>query len=309
MKDDNTRLDRWLLANYQNLNNALINKLIRTGQVRVDNKKVSNNYLLLKGDSVRVPLNFVNTFRYLKPIVKTINIKKYKKEIDNIIKSVIYKDDDLLILNKWSGLAVQGGTKVNFDLTLAYEYLKFEAEEIPLGVHRIDRGTSGILILARHKQAAKYMFELFKQKKIEKTYYCLVYPVDEGMKKEGIIDAPLLKTIEDEYIVKVDELGKPAITQYKVIDIKNNVGFLEVKPITGRTHQIRVHLSEVLGYPIVGDFKYGFKSATELNINFRKLYLHAAKIDFISPSNKRINISAELDQEFKDAMVVLGFSL
>lgn len=312
-EDNNQRLDKWLAKSFNNINTSIAQKLIRTGQIKVDGKKVKYNHVLLEGQSVRVPTDSISNINLDKKIVKTIDPLKYKNEIQKLVDAVIYKDDNLVILNKPSGVPVQGGSKVTFNVTVAFADLRFGLENNPFIVHRIDKETSGILILARNKQAAQYMFDVFKEKKITKTYICLVHPFIakkyNNIGFEGRISAPLLKAgnINMEGIV-IDEQGKEAISDYKVLDYKNNIGLMEVKPLTGRTHQIRVHMSEYLGNPIIGDFKYGATPLKEKNFNHRKMYLHAQKIEFISVEGKEISITAPFDSDFKGALEEFGFN-
>ncbi len=310
-EDHNERLDKWLVKIFNNINTSVAQKLIRTGKIKVDGKKVKYNHVLQNDQLVKILKENISQIEISKKITKIIDPSKYKKEIQNLVDSIIYKDDNLIILNKPSGVVVQGGSKVTFNVTTAFKDLRFGLENNPFIVHRIDKETSGILILARNKQTAQYMFEVFKEKKIKKTYSCLVYPFIpkkyHNIGFEGIISAPLLKAgnINREGIV-IDENGKEAISNYKVLDYKNNIGLIEIKPLTGRTHQIRVHMSQYLGNPIIGDFKYGAVPLKEKNISHRKMYLHAQKVEFTSIDGKNISIEAPLDKNFQEAIKNIG---
>ncbi|MDR0484098.1 MAG: RluA family pseudouridine synthase [Alphaproteobacteria bacterium] len=310
LEESKQRLDKWLLQKFPNLNNSMVQKLIRTKQVKVDGKAVAHNFILQESQNVRVPVYFISQIKDNKQPKKTIDISKYKKEIQQVVDSIIYKDDNLIILNKPAGIAVQGGSGINFNITVAFPELRFNLANNPFIVHRIDKETSGILVLARNKATAQYMFTLFKEKKISKTYNCLVYPFIlkkyQSIGMQGTISAPLLKT-ENTNIegVSIDENGKEAITNYKVLAYQNDIALMEVKPLTGRTHQIRVHMAEYLKNPIIGDFKYGAIPLKEKDINYRKLYLHAKAIEFISVDGKKIFIEASFDKDFQLALHIL----
>lgn len=312
-EDSNQRLDKWLVKSFNNINTSIAQKIIRLGQVRVDGKKVKYNYVLSEGQSVKVPTTYISSISLDKKIVKAIDPSRYKKEIKDLLDCVIYKDDNLIILNKPSGVAVQGGSTIAFNVTTAFSFLRFGLENNPFIVHRIDKDTSGILILARNKATAQYMFDVFKEKRITKTYICLVHPFVakkyNHIGLEGRISAPLLKfgNTNAEGIV-IDENGREAISDYKVLDYKANIGLIEVKPLTGRTHQIRVHMAEYLGNPIVGDFKYGATPIKEKNLKPRKMYLHAQKVNFTSIDGKEISIEAPFDKDFQDTLEELGFA-
>ncbi|MDR2007453.1 MAG: RluA family pseudouridine synthase [Alphaproteobacteria bacterium] len=303
LSDSNQRLDKWLLSHYPNLNNSMVQKLIRTKQVKVDGKGVAHNYVLQVGQSVRIPVYFISQIETSKKPKKAVDTAKYQKEIVSLVDSVIYKDDNLLILNKPAGIAVQGGSGVDFHVSVALPFLRFELDSNPLIVHRIDKDTSGILILARHKLMAQYMFHMFKEKQISKTYVCLTHPFIlkkyQNMGFEGVISAPLLKEGDG---VSISENGKEAVSLYKVLDYNGDIALMEVSPQTGRTHQIRVHMSEYLGNPIVGDFKYGAKPLKEKGINYRRMYLHAKSVEFISIDDEQISVEAPLDEDFVDTL-------
>lgn len=312
--DNNQRLDKWLVKLFNNINASISQKLVRTGQIKVNGKKVKYNHILQEGDIVRIFNSNISEIQVSKKIIKTIDPSKYKKEIQKLVNSVIYKDDNLIILNKPSGMAVQGGSNITFNVTTAFSSLRFGLDNNPFIVHRIDKDTSGILILARNKETAQYMFDIFKEKKIIKTYNCLVHPFVESKYRnlgfEGEISAPLLKTgnINKEGIV-IDEQGKEAISYYRVLDYNKNIGFVEVQPKTGRTHQIRVHMAEYLGNPIVGDFKYGATALKEKGFEYRRMYLHARQVEFTSIDGKYLKIEANFDEEFQEALEILDFSL
>jgi 23S rRNA pseudouridine955/2504/2580 synthase len=301
--DVGMRIDRWLLTNFTNLNNSLMQKLIRKGDVRLNNAKCLFNQRLEDGDVISLPY-FIDNFVDQDPLKHVIDVKKYQKEIDYLLSNILYKDDDILIINKPSGLAVQGGSKIAFNITHAFEKLKFESTELPMIVHRIDKETSGVLVLARHKMAARYMMDLFKNKNIQKTYHCIIYPYNKL--GSGTINAPLHKMGDpDNQKIIVDPLGKTAITNYDVKKTHNGFALVQVMPITGRTHQIRVHMAQVLNAPIVGDYKYGFKPSLNSAINQKYMYLHASEIAFKLPSGNEITIKAPMEDIFLQGLEIL----
>ncbi|XWO14389.1 Ribosomal large subunit pseudouridine synthase C [Candidatus Hepatincola sp. Pdp] len=300
---------QWVLEHYPNLNHSITQKLIRTAAIKLNGKKAKFSTIVNKHDIIKLPIEFINSFIPApKKVTKsTVNPALYKKEISLLLNSILYQDDDYLILNKPAGLAMQGGTKVYFHLALALPFLKLGKSHSPYLVHRLDKDTSGVLILARNKETSQYMFEVFKQKRITKIYNCLVYPFI-NQEDTGIIKANLLKqgATNSEQIV-IDSKGKEAITKYKVLQKKDKIALLEVEPQTGRTHQIRVHMAQVLHAPIIGDFKYGAKPL-KIGIDYHRLYLHAKSIEFQNAMGKTIKITAPLPETFVSTLQKLGFT-
>ena len=173
-------------------------------------------------------------------------------------------------------------------------YLKFDQDQTPRLVHRLDKDTSGILLIARNRGVAEILLEKFKNKKINKTYLALI--AGTPVKKIGEINLPLLKKYQGKNEkVYVDEDGKEAITQYKILSSQNNISLVELKPITGRTHQLRVHLKEI-GYPILGDYKYGKRDHNA----FKRLALHAFKIEILDFFGENLAIKSELPEFIKN---------
>ena len=243
-EDDGMRLNRWFLKYYPQLPLSRLQKLLRTKQIKVDGKRSEASFKLAAGQEIRIPpLNEGATVREKGSLTP---------RDEAFIKSlVIYKDDNIIVLNKPSGLAVQGGTNTLRHIDGMLEALKFEKPEAPRLVHRIDKDTSGILVLARDRKNAELLTDAFKKHDLQKTYLALV----KGCPKAdaGEIKAPLLKMGEKS---QVSAEGKKAVTRYRVLDhAGSKFALIEAEPLTGRTHQIRAHL-EYLGTPIVGDDKY-----------------------------------------------------
>ncbi len=295
--DDGMRLNRWFLKYYPLLTMGRLQKLLRTKQIKVDGKKAEANLKLVMGQEIRVP---------------PLDNEKAQKNPDFVSKSdaefikskVLFKDDNLIVLNKPSGLAVQGGTNTERHIDGMLEALKFEKEEKPKLVHRIDKDTSGILVLARNRRYAEILTKAFREHQLRKTYLLLTFNCPKI--SEGEIKAPLEKIKEK---MEVVEDGKKAITTYKVLD---NVGekfcLIAAEPLTGRTHQIRAHM-EYIGCPIVGDDRYyGMQRVRPANLS-SKLHLHAYQIDLSAIYNKRLVVKAPLPDYFEKDMSFLGLEL
>lgn len=294
-QDDGMRLNRWFLKYYPNLPLSRLQKLLRTKQVKVDGKKAEVSLKLQAGWEVRIP---------------PLDDKPQEKEKDfvsdknkELIQSlVIYKDDNIIALNKPSGMAVQGGTNTFHHIDAMLPALKYEKEEAPKLVHRIDKDTSGLLVLARDRKNAEILTKAFKEHNLQKTYLALVRGCPN--KISGEIKAPLEKVGEKSLVLPE---GKKAITDYKVLDnVGDKFALVEAKPLTGRTHQIRAHM-EHIGVPIVGDDKYFGDNKEKIADIKDKLYLHSYKID-LSRIYKGVKIKAKLPQYFVETLNALGLS-
>ena len=293
LQDDGMRLNRWFLKYYPSLPLSRLQKLLRTKQIRVDGKKAEVSLKLSEGQEIRVPP--------MEDKLEVVDKREVSVKDEAFIQSlVIYKDANIIVLNKPSGLAVQGGTRIERHLDAMLPALKFDKEEAPKLVHRIDKETSGLLVLARDRKNADLLTKAFREHNLQKTYLALVRGCPKNM--SGQIKAPLDKVGEK---MTVMTEGKKAVTDYRVIDtVGEKFALIEAKPLTGRTHQIRAHL-EYLGTPIVGDDKY-FGNKREKFANLKdKLYLHAYKID-LSELYKKLKLKAELPEHFKDALAALG---
>lgn len=295
-EDDGMRLNRWFMKYYPNLTLGRLQKLLRTKQIKVDGKRAETSLKLAAGSEVRVP-----------PMDEQPETGANRSEISRrdakfILSLVIYKDDNIIVLNKPSGLAVQGGTNTSRHVDGMLEALRFELNEKPKLVHRIDKDTSGVLVLARNRTWADRLTKAFREHTLPKTYLALVNSCPKN--PAGEIKAPLEKCGEKS-LVSPD--GKPAATVYKTLDeVGSKFALVEASPLTGRTHQIRAHM-EYIGCPIVGDDKYfgGEKRQKYASIP-DKLYLHAYKIDLSALYNKKTVIKAALPEHFKKALVALG---
>lgn len=294
--DDGMRLNRWFLKYYPGLSLGRFQKLLRTKQIKVDGKKAEANLKLTTGQEVRVP----PLDEEKKPLIPETAVSR--KDADFIISTVLYKDDNILVLNKPSGLAVQGGSNTFRHVDGMLDALMFELEERPKLVHRIDKDTSGLLVLARNRTYADLLTKAFREHTLPKTYLALT--IGCPAKSEGIINAALEKN-GDKSIISAD--GKPAVTEYKVLDrAGDKFALIKASPLTGRTHQIRAHL-EYIGTPIAGDDKYfGGKSRQKFSTIADKLHLHAYKIDLSVIYNKKLVLTAPLPAHFKSSLNALG---
>ena len=296
-EDDGIRLNRWFLREYPALGLGRLQKLLRTKQIKVDGKRAEASTRLQTGQELRLP-----PLDEQKAIKKEQNISP--KDIDYIKSMVIYKDAEIIALNKPSGLAVQGGTNTLKHIDGMLDALRFESSEKPRLVHRIDKETSGLLILARSRKIADLLTKAFREHNLQKTYLAIVRGCPQ--KFSGEINIPLEKVGEK---MCVTAGGKKAITKYNVLDnAAKKYALVEAFPLTGRTHQIRAHL-EALGTPILGDDKYFGNSRQHLTEVINKLYLHAYKIDLSSVLGKNKILTAPLPEHFKSACRFLGLEI
>lgn len=277
--DDGQRLDRWLKKQIPDVPYSLLQKLIRKGQLRIDGKRAKSETKLKEGQVVRIP-----------PV--TEKSKDGKKKLGDkaaaFMKSlVIYDDGDVIAINKPAGLATQGGTNTTHHIDGMLDALIKKDGVRPRLVHRLDKDTSGILLLARSAQVARELGDTFKGRNIKKIYWAVVAPVPEQV--EGTVRAPVAKGFgkdKDKMIVDEEE-GKKAYTDYVVLEQTGaDAAFVAFWPRTGRTHQIRVH-AEVMGCPILGDAKYGSPAENIAGMALSKrLHLHARRIICPHPVKK-----------------------
>ena len=311
--DDGQRLDRWLKK--QGMPFTMIQKAIRKGEVRVNSKRAKPDQRLAVGEIVRIPP--------LEDQPKAGNYKLNDKDIAFIKSLVIYEDADIIALNKPHGIATQGGSKQKRYIDLYLDAFKSKDGVRPRLVHRLDKDTSGVLLIARSAKVAKPLGEAFKTRDVKKIYWAVTSPAPEH--PEGTIKAPLTKAggSNKERMVIDEEEGKSAITDFVVLESAlDSAAFIAFWPRTGRTHQIRVH-AEAIGSPIVGDRKYARAPEQEEWHEARRkaeadlkaldlaprLHLHARRIILPHPTQKRmLDITAPLPPELKKSWKALGFS-
>lgn len=301
------RLDRWFKRHYPGLPHVQLQKLLRKGHVRVDGKRAKANTRLEAGQTIRVPPMDASatkdqSAKPSKPAVFS------DEEIAELRERVLHIDDDIIALDKPPGLAVQGGTGIKKSIDGMLGALKFDKSERPKLVHRLDKDTSGILLLGRTAKATAKLTEAFRSKTARKVYWAIV--VGSPDLPAGRIDLALSKMPgqKGERMVPDPEKGKRATTFYRTIEkASRKATWLSLEPVTGRTHQLRVHM-EALGTPILGDGKYGgqesFLQGPGLS---RKMHLHARAIRIPHPSGKLIEVIAPLPDHMQATWQFFGF--
>ena len=303
-EDGDQRLDRWFRRRYPALGHGRLEKLLRTGQIRVNGKRVRAGTRLAAGDRVRVPPlpdgGAASAQRRPAPPLADADAAMVRD-------AVIYRDADMIALNKPPGLPVQGGSHIARHLDGMLAALRFEAAEAPRLVHRLDRDTGGVLLLARHPGAARTLTALFRDRRLQKLYWALVAGVPKPA--QGRIDAPLAKMQTDagERVVATAEGGQRAVTDYALIETAGRkLAWLALMPRTGRTHQLRAHTASVFGHPIVGDGKYGGEAAFPPGLEPR-LHLHARALALPRPGRKTLVLTAPLPPHMAASWRFLGF--
>ena len=282
---NDSRLDRWFKQKVINLPHSLIEKIIRQNKIKVNKKKIKSSHRLRTGDVVEV--FDINKF---KPIDNNEKIKYLpkKKEIGSYDKHVLEDNENFIVINKPTGLPVQSGTKSLKNIIDILKNTKYFENSKPFIVHRLDKETSGILIIAKNRKFAQLFTSLFRLRKIHKTYLAIVYgKVNKSIKimRDNLI-----------YIEKNKKITQKAISNLKIIRSGEDYTFLELNPITGRKHQLRKQLLNI-GNPIVGDDKYFLNNRKRIKI--RNLMLHAHKIKFMI-NNVQYNFKANYDSIFED---------
>lgn len=292
------RIDNFLRTELKGVPKSLIYRVLRKGELRVNKKRVKPEYRLQGGDVVRIP-----------PI-RVAQRDEAPRPSDNLQKlledAILYEDKDILVVNKPSGLAVHGGSGVSLGLIEAMRQMRPDSRFMEL-VHRLDRDTSGCIMIAKKRSALKFMHEALQGSRITKIYNALVDGAWSERKQR--IDAPLRKNElkSGERVVRVQPDGKASLTEYKVLRRFGRVATLiEARPITGRTHQIRVHC-QFAGHAIVGDDKYGVDEVNKQmrDLGFRRLFLHAAELRMPLPGGGRMVVKAPLEPALVNAMDAL----
>ncbi len=283
---DGQRLDNFLLGRLKGVPRTLVYRILRKGEVRVNKGRSKPAYRLQVGDVVRIPP--------LRQAPKTAS-NQPDYVIHKINKSIIYEDNLVIVVNKPAGLAVHGGSGLSYGVIEAMRAARPEAKYLEL-VHRLDRETSGCLLLAKRRSALVKLQELQRARQIEKRYFALVH--GRVRSRAWTCDRPLRKnTLQGgERVVRVDPSGKPSRTRFQVAQRFHAATLLEATLETGRTHQVRVHAATE-GHPICGDPKYGDAAADRpfRALGLRRLFLHAASLRFKWPDGSRVKVEAPLD--------------
>ncbi len=289
LNDSGMRIDAYVASNIKELSRTMVKKLIEDSNVNVNGKIPKVSYKVQENDVIEIEI----------PEAKELDIKAQDIPIE-----VVYEDDDIIVVNKPKGLVVHpangnwDGTLVNAIMAICKDSLSGIGGEIRPGiVHRLDKDTSGLLIIAKNDEAHLNMSNQIKDREVKKIYYALVRGVVS--ENEATINMPIGRSNKDRKKMAVTRDGKEAITHFKVLERFNKYTLLEVKIDTGRTHQIRVHLSEI-GHPVVGDEVYS-NGKNEFGIHGQ--LLHAKSLDFKHPiTGKKMHLETELPQEFKEVL-------
>jgi 23S rRNA pseudouridine955/2504/2580 synthase len=302
-EDDGIRLDRWFRRNLPDASFGTVARWARTGQLRLDGRRAAPGDRIESGQTIRVP-----------PLEEAARKRSARKretlsedEVEFVRSLVIHRDAAAIVVNKPPGLATQGGTKTNVHLDRLLDGLAEEGEARPKLVHRLDKDTSGALLLARTARAAAFFSKAFSGRTARKVYWALVVGVPSV--DDGLIDLPIGKQPGSggEKMHVDEEEGQPARTRYRVIErAGNRAAWLELQPYTGRTHQLRVHLAAI-GHPVVGDGKYAGQEAFLTGSISRKLHLHARRLRIDHPDGGRVDVTAEPPDHFRESMASLGF--
>src|SRR3990170_9111149 len=303
--DDGIRLDRWFKRNMPEVSFNLVSRWARTGQLRIDGKRATPGDRIEAGQAIRLPPAETVPEQAERPQRERPALTE--DEAAFVRELVIHRDAHALVLNKPPGLATQGGTRTHQHLDRLLDGLADEAGNRPKLVHRLDKDTSGVLLVARSARAAGHFSKAFSGRTARKVYWALVVGVPSA--EEGLVDAPLAKQpgTGGEKMHVDQESGLPAKTRWRLIDrAGNRAAWLELQPLTGRTHQLRAHLAAI-GHPIVGDAKYGGAEAFLTGGISRKLHLHARRLRIDSPDGGAIDVTAELPPHFAESLATLGF--
>lgn len=295
------RIDNFLFTGLKNVPKSLIYRLLRTGKIRVNGKRVKQTYRLQMDDKISIPK------------IRRVRVADEKREVsgyvqDQIESSILYEDESLLVLNKPAGLAAHSGTRIAYGVIEALRTLRPAAPYLELA-HRLDRETSGCLLIAKNREMLAGLHELLRTHKIRKKYLALVR--DEWKLGEKTVNIPLenkvghIMSLQNE----VQNL-KAAVTRFMPARIYRRFSLMHIRPDTGRTHQIRIHASRI-GYPIIGDQKYGDYPLNRecRKIGLKRMFLHASGVSFRCPqSGRKYSIVAPLTSDLKDFLSVLESS-
>lgn len=305
--DDGIRLDRWFKRHLPDASFNVVSRWSRTGQLRVDGKRATPGDRLTAGQAIRVPPADTTAAANARPVRRRRELTE--DEMEFALSMVIHKDDAALVINKPAGLATQGGTKTENHVDGLLDALFFELDNRPKLVHRLDKDTSGALLLARTSRSAGHFSKAFSSRTARKVYWALVVGVPDIA--DGFIDLPIGKQPGSggEKMHVDEQNGQSARTRYRIVERAGNTcAWVELQPYTGRTHQLRVHMAAI-GHPIVGDGKYGGKDAFLTGTISRKMHLHARRLRIDHPQGHQIDVRADLPPHMQDSFADLGFDI
>ncbi len=290
------RLDNFLMQRLRNVPRSLVYRIVRKGEVRVNRGRVKPDYRLCSGDTVRVP-----------PVRVSAPSPAADGALAKVLATrIVHEDDSLLVLNKPAGAAVHGGTGISAGVIETLRSMRPQWRDLEL-VHRLDRATSGCLLLARHRQALTHFNALLRRREVDKRYLALVarqWPHD--MRE---VDAPLAREQAGPGQARdmgVDEAGREALTRFELLQSLPGASLVEVTIVTGRMHQIRVHAAHA-GHPVAGDDRYGepgFNRRLKA-LGLRRMFLHAHRITLADPAGESMTFEAPLDDDLRGVLDAL----
>ena len=303
--DEDIRVDRWFKRHLPDIPFAHVSRWARTGQLRLDGKRVAAGDRIAAGQVLRVPpAEIERPGRVVRP-----RAELSADQIEFARSLVVHRDAAAIVVNKPPGLATQGGSKTTTHLDGLLDALRYDGESRPRLVHRLDKDTSGAILLARTPGAAAFFSKRFSGRTARKVYWAIVIGVPEIA--DGMIDLPLAKQPGSggEKMHVDEEAGAVARSRYRVIErAGNRACWVELQPFTGRTHQLRVHMAAI-GHPILGDGKYGGKDAFLTGAVSRKMHLHARRLRIDHPAEHALDATADLPAHFAETMEGMGFDL
>ena len=289
------RVDNFLLNRLKGAPRSLIYRILRRGEVRVNKGRIRPEYRLKAGDTLRIPP--------VRLAPRTTPPRPAEPVLHQLENAILYEDNRLLVLNKPSGMAVHGGSGLSYGVIEGLRALRPQAPYLEL-VHRLDRDTSGCLLIAKKRSALRRLHELLRSNQVDKRYFALLKGQWRGGSRD--IDAPLRKNVlrSGERMVRVDPEGKTALSIFRPLAVGKSASLVEVKLETGRTHQIRVHAASI-DQPIAGDDKYGDDGFNRQlrEIGLKRLFLHARSLRFqLIEGESAIEVSAPLDEVLQQVL-------
>ena len=296
------RIDNFLRTYLKGAPKTLIYRILRKGEVRINKGRVKPEYKLQAGDVVRIPPVRVSEPDEPVPLAQGL--------LERLERAIVYEDNTLIVLNKPAGLAVHGGSGLNFGAIEAMRQLRPDAKDLEL-VHRLDRDTSGLLLMTKKRSLLRHLHELLRNGGIDKRYMALVRGRWEASCKQ--VNAPLEKNTlrSGERLVEVNDEGKESLTKFKVLRrFGDYATLIEASPVTGRTHQIRVH-TQYAGHSIAGDSKYGDEGFSQeiRDLGGKRLFLHAYALNFVMPDGRKMALEAPADAMWQATVEKLCESL
>jgi 23S rRNA pseudouridine955/2504/2580 synthase len=304
-EDTSVRLDRWFKRHYPALGHGHLEKLLRTGRIRVDGRRARSSDRVAPGQTIRLP----PLDQMAAPAAQAAARQVLPGDEAMLRDAVLHRDDALIVLNKPPGLAVQGGSGTERHLDGLLDALRFGSDERPRLVHRLDKETSGVLVLARTAAAAAFLARAFREKTTRKIYWAVVVGLPKL--RQGRIDLPLAKLPgrEGERVRADAEDGKHAVTYYHVVDdVGGKASWLALLPVTGRTHQLRAHCAAI-GTPILGDAKYGAAAAHLAGVpGAKRVHLHARSLAIPHPLGGTLRVTAPLPRHMRQSWEFFGFA-